>query len=230
MHWCFIICRGGLNPRSNHQEQVSISIGGKFDFDSEVEGLRAHVGKIKEVSNPFRWYFRVSMAHLFIFIFWNGMMAWHGTARHGMACWHIITCYKMGLHQLGLRSFRTYQWVIVNLRYFYIITSASQESGLSRAQPPQCLHPLLFRNFVHACCLIHGTSAESNAYQKQSVIVKNPSPSWWCKEDDCRAQPKPHVVMVRVIDINMSFIDYTLALFLHISYAEIPVLCRCPWQ
>ncbi|PNW79193.1 hypothetical protein CHLRE_09g405600v5 [Chlamydomonas reinhardtii] len=39
--------RGGLSSRQ--QDQVTINVG-KFDFDSEVEGLRGHVKKIKQLS------------------------------------------------------------------------------------------------------------------------------------------------------------------------------------
>lgn len=43
--------RSGLSSRPNPNDQVQIHINpGKFDFDSEVEGLRAHVGKIKQLS------------------------------------------------------------------------------------------------------------------------------------------------------------------------------------
>ncbi|KAL6747925.1 Qc-snare protein, SFT1 family [Haematococcus lacustris] len=45
--------RGGLSARPGNTggpEQVQIQIGGQFDFDREVEGLRAHVGKIKEMT------------------------------------------------------------------------------------------------------------------------------------------------------------------------------------
>ncbi|GFH23484.1 hypothetical protein HaLaN_21101 [Haematococcus lacustris] len=45
--------QGGLSARPGNTggpEQVQIQIGGQFDFDREVEGLRAHVGKIKEAT------------------------------------------------------------------------------------------------------------------------------------------------------------------------------------
>ncbi|GLC44282.1 hypothetical protein PLESTB_000760700 [Pleodorina starrii] len=41
--------RGGLSARQQTQDQVAINVG-KFDFDSEVEGLRSHVQKIKQLS------------------------------------------------------------------------------------------------------------------------------------------------------------------------------------
>lgn len=44
--------RGGLNPRTLHgqQDQIAINVGSKFDFDSEVEDLRGHVKKLKQLS------------------------------------------------------------------------------------------------------------------------------------------------------------------------------------
>ena len=46
-------CRQGLSTRSygpgGGHEQVSIAMPGQFDFDSEVEGLRSQVGRLKEV-------------------------------------------------------------------------------------------------------------------------------------------------------------------------------------
>ncbi|KAG1675318.1 hypothetical protein FOA52_015992 [Chlamydomonas sp. UWO 241] len=43
---------GGAGPsrRPGASDQVQINIGNDFDFDQEVEGLRAHVGKIKQIS------------------------------------------------------------------------------------------------------------------------------------------------------------------------------------
>ncbi|GIL87321.1 hypothetical protein Vretimale_1728 [Volvox reticuliferus] len=40
--------RGGLSARQQAQDQVAINV--KFDFDSEVEGLRGHVQKLKHLS------------------------------------------------------------------------------------------------------------------------------------------------------------------------------------
>lgn len=44
--------RNGLSARGAAHDQVQINIdpGNKFDFDAEVDGLRAHVGRIKQVS------------------------------------------------------------------------------------------------------------------------------------------------------------------------------------
>lgn len=49
-------CRDGLSSRpggSAPAGQVQIRVD-KFDFDAEVEGLRAHVGKIKDVSGSWQ--------------------------------------------------------------------------------------------------------------------------------------------------------------------------------
>ena len=45
-------CREGLSARSQPtaSDQVQIHIDKGFDFDSEVDLLRAHVGRIKKVS------------------------------------------------------------------------------------------------------------------------------------------------------------------------------------
>eukprot|EP00798_Chlamydomonas_sp_ICE-L_P022871 gene22871-30044_t len=42
-------CRGGLNARAQPPDQVQINME-KFDYDSEVQSLRTHVGRIKEMS------------------------------------------------------------------------------------------------------------------------------------------------------------------------------------
>lgn len=46
-------CRQGLSTRSygpgGGHEQVSIAMPGQYDFDSEVEGLRSQLGRLKEV-------------------------------------------------------------------------------------------------------------------------------------------------------------------------------------
>lgn len=42
--------RDGLSSRAHPSDQVQIHIGKGFDFDSEVEDLRKHVGRIKQVS------------------------------------------------------------------------------------------------------------------------------------------------------------------------------------
>lgn len=48
--------RDGLNSRSQHPDQVQIHIGKGFDFDSEVDDLRKHVGRIKQVrERNFAW-------------------------------------------------------------------------------------------------------------------------------------------------------------------------------
>jgi hypothetical protein len=42
--------RDGLSSRSHPSDQVQIHIGKGFDFDTEVDDLRKHVGRIKQVS------------------------------------------------------------------------------------------------------------------------------------------------------------------------------------
>ena len=46
-----VCCREGLfsRPSQNEQAQVAIDMGSAFDFDSEVDGLRGQVGKLKSV-------------------------------------------------------------------------------------------------------------------------------------------------------------------------------------
>lgn len=52
------LCRSGLNPRQQGGQadgghvQIRVDPANKFDFDSEVDGLRSHVKKIKQVSFP----------------------------------------------------------------------------------------------------------------------------------------------------------------------------------
>lgn len=43
--------RQGLNARAGGTGDVAIQIDPRFDFDSEVEGLSAHVRKIKQASD-----------------------------------------------------------------------------------------------------------------------------------------------------------------------------------
>ncbi len=61
--------RGGLSarPGGQQQDQVAIHVG-KFDFDAEVDGLRGHVKKIKQVCTlsrvKDRWSIRLCPARL----------------------------------------------------------------------------------------------------------------------------------------------------------------------
>lgn len=44
--------RGGLNARNSlmPSDQLQITVDQQFDFDKEVDGLRSHVGKIKQLA------------------------------------------------------------------------------------------------------------------------------------------------------------------------------------